>query len=419
MESATDTTAADSVDDDPHAPKLAADDPSLRVSRPKSRVLKMGPVIGTVAALLGLGGYIVLVSVRERGDAAAVTREPPKVPDRPPALPAFIAQAPSTPDPPPPPPEPALPLGAPPPARMTYAPPPRPDPREQQALQQELDRQAELVRAEAEARNSGLFFASSAAGPSSATPSIAPPPAGYPGLGLPPSAPPAQSPDAWDPNLQTRKNAFLDDPRAHADYLPTTLQPPLSPYEVKATTIIPATLITGINSDLPGPIIAQVRERVYDTVTGQHLLIPQGSRLLASYDSMVAWGQERVLMCWNRIIFPNGSSINLRCMPAADLKGQAGLTDEVDNHWDRLMAAVGLSTVLSLGAQAVAGDPSGFQPNLAQRAASNAAGQINSAGQSVVQRQINLQPTITVRPGFGVNVIVTKDMVLEPYVEGP
>ena len=91
-----------------------------------------------------------------------------------------------------------------------------------------------------------------------------------------------------------------------------------------------------------------MRERVYDTVTGQHLLIPQGARLLASYDSMVAWGQERVLLCWSRIIFPNGSSINLQCMPAADLKGQAGLTDEVDNHWDRLIAAVGLSTVLSL-----------------------------------------------------------------------
>jgi type IV secretion system protein VirB10 len=218
-----------------------------------------------------------------------------------------------------------------------------------------------------------------------------------------------------DPNLQLRKNAFLDNPKARSDYLPTTLQHALSPYEVKATTIIPATLITGINSDLPGPIIAQVREQVFDTVTGQHLLIPQGARLLASYDSMVAWGQERVLMCWNRIIFPNGSSINLQCMPAADLKGQAGLTDEVDNHWDRLLAAVGLSTVLSLGAQAAAGDPSGYQPNLAQSAARNAAGQINSAGQAVVQRQINIQPTITVRPGFGVNVLVTKDMVLEPY----
>jgi type IV secretion system protein TrbI len=417
MVAATDTNTEGPIDhDDPHASKVAADDPRLQVGRPKSRVLKMGPVIGAVAGILSLGAYTVLASVRKSDAGSTVTREAPKVPDRLPALPAFIAAAPSTPDPPPPPPAQHLPLAAPPPARMTYEPPPRIDPRAQQALQQELDRQAELVRTEAEARNSGLFFASSAPGPSSAPPSLAAPPAGLPGAGLP-ATDPSQSADVWDPNLQTRKNAFLDDPRAQADYLPTTLQPALSPYEVKATTIIPATLITGINSDLPGPIIAQVRERVYDTVTGQHLLIPQGARLLASYDSMVAWGQERVLMCWSRIIFPNGSSINLKCMPAADLKGQAGLTDEVDNHWDRLMAAVGLSTVLSLGAQAVAGDPSGYQPNLAQRAASNAAGQINSAGQAVVARQINLQPTITVRPGFGLNVIVTKDMVLEPYAD--
>jgi len=286
-------------------------------------------------------------------------------------------------------------------------------PRVDARAEQERARLAELDR---EAQTSELFFNSGR----STSQSAGAEPAGSGSLGAPPGlpgSPPAagQGPDSWDPNLQGRKNAFLDSPRSQSEYLATGLLPSLSPYEVKATTIIPATLITGINSDLPGPIIAQVRERVYDTVTGQHLLIPQGARLLASYDSMVAWGQERVLMCWNRIIFPNGASISLECMPAADLKGQAGLTDQVDQHWDRLMAAVGLSTVLSLGAQAVAGDPTGYQPNLAQSAARNAAGQINQAGQGIVQRQLNLQPTITVRPGFGVNVLVTKDMVLEPY----
>jgi type IV secretion system protein TrbI len=402
------------VDDDPHASKIAADDPRLSVQRPKSRVLKLKVVGAAIAGIVGLGAYAVLASVGKGDKAADVSREPAKVPDRLPAVPALIQEAPSTPEAPPPGPQlpPAMPPSVP---RATFEPPPRPDPREQQALQQELARQAELARAEEQARSSGLFFETGTRGASAAPPS-APIPAALPAMGLPGiGAPAGPSRDTWDPNLQARKNAFLDDPHAHPDYLPTSLQAALSPYEVKATTIIPATLITGINSDLPGPIIAQVRERVYDTVTGQHLLIPQGARLLASYDSMVAWGQERVLMCWNRIIFPNGSSINLQCMPAADLKGQAGLTDEVDNHWDRLMAAVGLSTVLSLGAQAAAGDPSGYQPNLAQRAAGNAAGQLNAAGQGVVQRQLNLQPTITVRPGFGVNVIVTKDMVLEPY----
>lgn len=287
----------------------------------------------------------------------------------------------------------------------------RPDAR----TEQERMRRAELDQ---EARTSGLFFDSGRPSGGSARVSAADGtahgmPAAPPGL----SAPPGQTQEGWDPNYQGRRNAFLDAPRSYSEYLPTGLLQPLSPYEVKATTIIPATLITGINSDLPGPIIAQVREQVYDTVTGQHLLIPQGARLLASYDSMIAWGHERVLMCWNRIIFPNGASINLECMPAADLKGQAGLSDEIEHHWDRLMAAVGLSTVLSLGTQAAAGDPTGFQPNLAQSAARNAAGQINQAGQGVVQRQLNLQPTITVRPGFGVNVIVTKDMVLEPYLD--
>jgi type IV secretory pathway VirB10-like protein len=401
MEAATATTpeVGVSTEDDPHASKLSPDDPRLKVARPSSRTLRMKPVLGAIAALLVVGGYTVLASVRKGDAGREIDREPPKLTERPSSLPAIIQEAPSTPEPPPP--APQLPLAV--PAAASIAPPPRPDPRAQQALQEELAREAELVRTEAEARNS-------LPGPPPPLPVASP--AGGAALA-------GQSPDAWDPNLQTRKNAFLDDPRLRADYLPTSLQPALSPYEIKATTVIPATLISGINSDLPGPIIAQVREQVYDTATGQHLLIPQGARLLASYDSMVAWGQERVLMCWNRLILPNGKSVNLQCMPAADLKGQAGLTDEVDNHWNRLLAAVGLSTVLSLGAQAAAGDPTGYQPNLAQQAARNAAGQINSAGQAVVQRQINIQPTITVRPGFGVNVIVTKDMVLEPYSDTP
>ena len=119
-------------------------------------------------------------------------------------------------------------------------------------------------------------------------------------------------------------------PPRSPDYLRGSLHRPISRYELKASSIIPVTLISGLNSDLPGPVTAQVRERVYDTVTGDHVLIPQGARLFGWYDSKVAWGQERVLLCWDRIIFPNGNSINLECMPAGDLTGQAGLTDEVD-----------------------------------------------------------------------------------------
>lgn len=417
-----DTDSGPAIDDDPHASKISPDDPRLSIQRPRSRVLKMKPIIGCVALLGGIATYTVVNKLNKPDKKMSVSQEPVKVPDRPPTVPPFIQQAPDTPEPTrtvePLPPSDGARAFAPQPSRPSFD-ALRPDPLQQQQLQQDLARRADLARAEDEARTSGLFFESGSRAPetppAAAMGAIALQPP-LPASGLAPAA--AQSPEgAWDPNFQGRKNAFLDDPKRHPDYLPTSLQRAFSPYEVKATTIIPATLLTGINSDLPGPIIAQVREQVYDTVTGQHLLIPQGARLLASYDSMVAWGQERVLMCWNRIIFPNGSSINLQCMPAADLKGQAGLTDEVDQHWDRLIAAVGLSTVLSLGAQVAAGDPTGYQPTLAQSAARNAAGQINAAGQGVVQRQLNIQPTITVRPGFGVNVIVTKDMVLEPYVE--
>lgn len=394
--------------EDPHASKIAPDDPRLRIERPRSRVLRMKPIVGLITLLVAGGALAVVTGLRKDDKKVRATEEPP--PPARPSVPAFLEEMPDAPEPsaPLPPPE----LGA---LRSQPPVPVQPSARWADArAEQERARVAELAE---EARTSGLFFESGRSSPpgsrggEAAAPGVPGAPAGL----LAPA--PGQGGESWDPNLQARKNAFLDAPRSHSEYLATGLLPALSPYEVKAATIIPATLITGINSDLPGPIIAQVREQVYDTVSGQHLLIPQGARLLASYDSMIAWGQERVLMCWNRIIFPNGNSISLECMPAADLKGQAGLTDEVDQHWDRLMAAVGLSTVLSLGAQAAAGDPTGYQPNLAQSAARNAAGQINQAGQGIVQRQLNLQPTITVRPGFGVNVIVTKDMVLEPYIE--
>jgi type IV secretion system protein TrbI len=398
--------------------KIAEDDPSLAIAPTPRRVLRPAAVIAGIATLtiVGLTGGVYL---HRRSKHAPIAAEPkaPTIP-RSQTVPPFLAAAPATPTPSPldPPPRvPAQPLPLPPP---THSLPVRPlsDP----ALERALARQAEL---DEEARSAGVFFQTADA-PTRSSASEAPlgelsTPSAANGAQRPPGVPVAGGAESWDQNLQDHKNAFLKDPRNSPDYLARRLQRPVTRFELKASSLVPATLITGINSDLPGPITAQVRERVYDTTTGDHLLIPQGARLFGWYDSKVAWGQERVLMCWDRIIFPNGNSINLECMPAADLQGQAGLTDEVDNHWDRLAVAVGFSTVLSLGAQAAAGDPAGYQPNLAQRAAANAAGQINSAGQAIVQRQLNLQPTITVRPGFPVNLIVTKDILLEPYVEGP
>jgi type IV secretion system protein VirB10 len=219
-----------------------------------------------------------------------------------------------------------------------------------------------------------------------------------------------------DPNLQDRKNAFLGGTGpAIANAVAATIQHPASPYELQAGTILPTVLVTGINSDLPGPVIGQIRENVYDTVSGKFLLVPQGSRLLAQYDSMVAWGQERVLLCWNRLLFPNGDSIALPCMPAADLAGAAGVTDQVDDHWVRILKGAAVATLLSGTTQALAGNTTGFNPTVAQTWAGNAAGTMNQVGQQLTRRDLNVQPTITVRPGFAVNVIVTKDLVLTPY----
>lgn len=270
-------------------------------------------------------------------------------------------------------------------------------------------------RAEQElrARGAGVLFESARGSATTPTPAAPAPAAG-------PTSARATEPD---PNLQERKSAFLDSAGAMkgTGYLPTQLQHPRSPYEIKAGAIIPAVLITAVNSDLPGPVIAQVRENVYDTVSGNHLLVPQGARLLAQYDAMVAWGQERVLVCWNRLIFPNGDSLSLECMPAADLAGAAGLTDEVDEHWNRILKGAAVASLLAATTTAVAGNTEGYNPTVPQTWARSAAGEVNQVGQRITARNLNIQPTITIRPGFSVNVIVSKDILLpRPYpLEGP
>ncbi|HVV48979.1 MAG TPA: TrbI/VirB10 family protein [Polyangia bacterium] len=219
-----------------------------------------------------------------------------------------------------------------------------------------------------------------------------------------------------DPNMQQHKSDFLArDGVNTATYLNQPVIMPRSPFEVKAGTIIPTTLLTPINSDLPGTIIGQVRENVYDTVSGNYLIIPQGSKLLATYDSAVSYGQERVLLCWNRVIRPDGISISLECMPGADLAGASGIADEVNHHWWRIITGVALGTLLSATAERAAGNPSGYQPTIAQGWAANAGGAVNTAGQQITQKNLAIQPTITVRAGYSVNVIVTKDIVFPPY----
>jgi type IV secretion system protein VirB10 len=179
-----------------------------------------------------------------------------------------------------------------------------------------------------------------------------------------------------------------------------------------AGTIIPASLITGLNSDLPGRVIAQVTENVYDTPTGRHLLIPQGARVIGTYDSQVAFGQERALVVWQRIIMPDGSSIVIDNLPATDTAGYAGLEDEVDFHTWRLLKGIALATLLGVGTELTFGED---ESDLVEAIRGSAQDSANQAGQRITERNLNIQPTITIRPGWPLRIIVHKDIVLRPY----
>ncbi len=224
---------------------------------------------------------------------------------------------------------------------------------------------------------------------------------GLPGAGRP-----------TDPNLQSSKIAFADERRDASIYNPHGVVDPASPYQVMAGTIIPGSLITGLNSDLPGTIIAQVTQPVYDTVSGAHLLIPQGARLIGRYDSRVAFGQDRALIVWDRIIFPNGSSLAIDALPGADQSGFAGLSDKVDHHWGRVFVAAGLATLLGIGTELAIDDDN---DGLARAVRDGFQDTANQAGQRIVDRNLNIQPTLKVRPGWPLRVIVTRDLILRPY----
>ena len=212
---------------------------------------------------------------------------------------------------------------------------------------------------------------------------------------------------------QDHKLAFLNGNVDRRTVSPDRVEPPASPYVLQAGAVIPAALITGLRSDLPGQVTAQVTEDVYDSPTGKFLLIPQGARLIGQYDAQIAFGQSRALLVWNRLIMPNGRSIVLERQPGADAEGYAGLEDEVDNHWGMLFKAAILSTVLSVGSEAgMSGNSNGSLAEAIQQGMSQS---INQTGQQVVSRSLSIQPTITIRPGFPVRVMVTHDLVLEPY----
>ena len=223
------------------------------------------------------------------------------------------------------------------------------------------------------------------------------------------------SDETFTQNGQDSKLLFVNAPVDRRTTAPDRLSRPASPFIVQAGTIIPAALITGIRSDLPGQITAQVTENIFDSPTGRARLIPQGAKLIGVYDSQIAFGQSRVLLVWTRLIMPNGRSIVLERQQGADAGGHSGLEDEVDNHWAELFKAALLSTVLGVGAELGSGADSGSNTDIIQALRLSAANSLNQTGQKVVQRNLNIQPTLTIRPGFPVRVIVNRDLVLVPY----
>jgi len=382
------------------APESVLVAPRLPVTRWNRRYLLLAA--GALAALVAAGFYIGFGGANTPSakgpppPASDVTPSSPAISDRyakgyaDPAVQATLPGAASL-----PPPGSALPPGG---ASPSTSPPPV-DPAVQQARDQALA-----------ARSANPFFAAAPigedAGPPAAPTSVSPLPA------LPPQ--PAAA-DVQPANGQGGKSQFLAG--AHADdYLANPLRGPESPWEVKAGTVIPAALITALNSDLPGEVIAQVTEPVYDHVTGRTVLIPQGSRLIGQYDSQIAYGQQRALIAWMRIIMPDGRSINIGSMSGADLTGAAGLQDRVDDHWGQLARGILLSTVFSVGA-ASAQDASARSSGslVLNSAGSGVSTEAQEVGEQVTARDLNRQPTIKVRAGWPVMVLVNKDMILAPY----
>jgi type IV secretory pathway VirB10-like protein len=217
---------------------------------------------------------------------------------------------------------------------------------------------------------------------------------------------------ANDQTGQARKLDFINQKDETGIYNPHALQQQISPYEILAGSVISASLITGINSDLPGYVVAQVTENSYDSKTGTILLIPQGSRILGAVDSIVAFGQKRALVVWQRIIMPNGSSAQIDNLPATDAAGYSGLEDEVDYHTWTLLEGVALSTLLGVGGQVAFGSN---QSNLVEAIRESTQESTNQAGQHIVEKDLNVQPTLKIRPAWPLKIIVSKDLVLAPY----
>jgi type IV secretory pathway VirB10-like protein len=387
----------DTPDEDGRRKSRPAEEMRLRTSRPPVTRLSRRVLLGVgTAAAIGIGGALFIAlkpkhqttgselyntSNRNTPDGLAnlprdYTGLPKPAPQLGPPLPGDLGK-------------PILNAGAPAPGMPTSAAGPSP---EEQRIAQEQEA----------ARVSHLFATANVG--QVATPSRTPP-AAQPAAAM-------TNGGSTDLTSQDHKLAFLNGNIDRRTTSPDRIQSPASRYVLQVGAVIPASLITGLRSDLPGEVTAQVTEDVYDSPTGKILLIPQGGRLIGQYDAQIAFGQTRALLVWNRLIMPNGKSIVLERQPGTDSEGYAGLEDEVDNHWGMLFKAAILSTLLSVGSEA---GTSGNQNDLIQAIRRGASQSFNQVGEQVVGRSLNIQPTITIRPGFPVRVLVTHDLILEPY----
>jgi type IV secretion system protein VirB10 len=262
---------------------------------------------------------------------------------------------------------------------------------------------AEAARQRAEqeresARGSRLFFGGGAQGGGTGL-------AGMPAVA---EAPASATPPSGPQTEADRRQAFLERASDRRTVSGERLSGLVSSHVLQAGSVIPAALITGIRSDLPGLVTAQVTQNVYDSPTGRILLIPQGSRLIGDYDADVAFGQSRVLLAWNRLILPDGRSIVLERQPAADPRGFAGLQDATDYHWRGVLKAALISTLLGVASEV----GSGGDGDLVRAIRRGTQDSVNRAGEQIIGRELNVRPTLSIRPGFPVRVLVTRDLVL-------
>ncbi|WP_376743913.1 IncP-type conjugal transfer protein TrbI [Ensifer canadensis] len=216
-----------------------------------------------------------------------------------------------------------------------------------------------------------------------------------------------------DPNAQGAKEDFFNADLKELGYLPNRVVPQQSPFELKRGSVIPATLITGINSDLPGRITAQVSQNVYDSATGHRLLIPQGTKLFGRYDSKVSFGQKRVLVIWTDIIFPNGSTLQIGGMSGTDAQGYGGFNDKVNNHYFRTFGSAVLIALIGTGIDMAVPQSSTLatQDTASDATRRNFAETFGRVADQTIQRNMDVQPTLEIRPGYKFNVLVDQDIV--------